>query len=126
MVLVRSGWIMLDVEEVRPDSLIVVLVHWELTTVNTLMMLVSDAICVKLYNYVLPLSYDLFIFFFCCTCLASPCLQGSVRLLGGTATQGRVEICNDNVWGTVCDNFWDTTDAEVICGQLGYSLNGML
>ena len=64
MVLVRSGWIMLDVEEVRPDSLIVVLIHWELTTVNTLMMLVSDAICVKLYNYVLPLSYDLFIYFF--------------------------------------------------------------
>ena len=54
---------MFSVKELRPDSLTVLLIHWELTTVGTLRMLVSDAICVKLYNYVLSLSYDLFIFF---------------------------------------------------------------
>ena len=69
--------------------------------------------------------YDLFIFF-CCACLASTCLQGSIRLRGGTATRGRVEVCNNNVWGTVCDDFWGAADARVVCRQLGYSPNGML
>ncbi len=39
---------------------------------------------------------------------------------------GRVEICNANVWGTVCDDFWGTPDAQVACRQLGFSATGML
>ena len=52
-------------------------------------------------------------------CIALTCPQGDVRLQGGTATQGRVEICNNNVWGTVCNDQWDNTDARVACQQLG-------
>ena len=50
---------------------------------------------------------------------------GQLRLVGANITNaGRVEICLGNVWGTVCDDGWNTADATVVCGQLGYSREG--
>ena len=40
---------------------------------------------------------------------------------GSGLSNGRVEICRNQLWGTVCDNGWETVDASVACRQLGFS-----
>ena len=60
--------------------------------------------------------------FFFCSLEPGECSEGSIRLTDGVVEQeGRVEVCVNGVWGSVCDNGWDTTDAYVVCQQLGYS-----
>lgn len=55
------------------------------------------------------------------------CTNGDIRLAGNSnALEGRVEICYDGVWGTVCSNSWGVPDATVVCRQLGYSSSGIL
>ena len=61
---------------------------------------------------------------------------GAIRLCSGTAastctdvsealatrnTQGRVEVINDGVWGTVCDDYWSNDDGQVACTQMGFA-----
>ena len=36
--------------------------------------------------------------------------------------EGRVEICHNNLWGTVCGNYWNANSGIVACRQLGLSL----
>ena len=72
-------------------------------------------------------------YMYMCNCMVfyiiiAPCENGTVRLYSEQDSYfrryGRVQVCVGNVWGTVCDHFWDDHDASVVCNMLGYSPHG--
>ena len=63
----------------------------------------------------------------CCISLTDSCPSGEVRFIGTNSNSGgRVEICVEQSWTTVCDLYWDNEDASVLCRQFGFSLYGGL
>ena len=57
------------------------------------------------------------------------CTTGEARLVGGvdsvTSRSGRLEVCFNNAWGTVCDATFDDADAAVACDQvIGFTRDG--
>ncbi len=81
--------------------------------------------------------------------LTVPCFEGDIRLIPDEESSeafytklrennnfeeflfyndrlrlGRVEICNERSYTTVCRDDWDNLDASVVCSQLGFSPNG--
>ena len=52
------------------------------------------------------------------------CYTGDTRLVGGeTEMEGRVEMCINNRWGTVCDKQWSPAHTKVVCKSFGFSDN---
>ena len=68
------------------------------------------------------------------TAISTPsgnCSNGEIRLEGirddtqAVTREGRVGICINNAWGTICGLLFGREDAEVVCGQLdGFQREG--
>ena len=43
---------------------------------------------------------------------------------GDNNLEGRVEVCINRAWGTVCETEFSADDAEVVCRQRGECYNG--
>ena len=46
------------------------------------------------------------------------CVSGPMRTV---PVEGRVEVAWDGKFGTVCDDYWTTTDADVACRDIGHA-----
>ena len=56
--------------------------------------------------------------------LQAMCTNGDLSLVGGLSdNEGRLELCYNNQWGTVCDDGWSQASTNVACRQLGVTDN---
>lgn len=81
------------------------------------MLLAVHTCAAKLHNYALCLD-------------GGNCTTGDVRLsvsngFSHTRTEGRVQVCYNNEWGSVCDDYWSNINTGVVCAELGFNQHGI-
>ena len=82
--------------------------------------LLSTTLLVSCVLYLLFIHHVLYFAFF------PACKDGDIRLVNGSShREGRVEVCRNNVYGTICDDGWGLLDAQVICRSLNFSNAGI-
>ena len=40
---------------------------------------------------------------------------------GSSYNEGRVEVCSNGRWGTVCNDEWTEREVSLVCTRLGFS-----
>ena len=62
------------------------------------------------------------------TCIYTvSCDEGDLRLAGGDSeSEGRLDICYRQRWGTINGDGWSSSDTQVACRQLGFENAGKL
>ena len=51
------------------------------------------------------------------------CVDGEVRLMEGEFEwEGRLEMCFGQRWGTINSDGWTSTNSEIVCQDLGYTV----
>ena len=121
LALVSSSWMMSSVPQV-PASYWSVLADQSCPTIVSILLMLVWVVKV---SSVIASQFIVYAKWYVICLSTAPCTAAQLRLAGGNiANEGRVEICIDNIWGTVCINSWGRTDAAVVCRQLGYSSQG--
>ena len=50
----------------------------------------------------------------------SNCTDGDIQLVGGSNKyEGRIEVCVNQAWGTVCGYLYNNNVGKVVCDQIG-------
>ena len=78
----------------------------------------NEMVCIQIYIYIYIYKNQFFI-------ILDDCNNQTIRLVGGaTSWEGRVEVCADGRWGTVCDEGWTNQSADLMCTHFGYPGEG--
>lgn len=55
------------------------------------------------------------------------CNTGEIRLVGGSDnTEGRVELCIEGKWNSVCGDHWGNSESYIVCSELGLVPSGII
>ena len=78
-------------------------------------------LCVNIY-LVTPLKDFNLIIVFALTAMEtnrSECNDQDLQIVG-SAREGRVEVCYNQAWGTICDEVYGLNAVRILCSQLGF------
>ena len=63
--------------------------------------------------------YVMFIF------VVTVCRLGDIRLVNGNSSlEGRIEMCYNDAWSTICHTSWESSGAQQVCRQLNLPSTG--
>ena len=54
------------------------------------------------------------------------CEDGDIKLTGGNSEEeGTIQVCFSNQWGLISEYGWSQNNAQVVCRELGFLVEGL-